>query len=188
MTPDNLAAVIRDWITDSNNVDVRNYGSNFLAHLQRQLWQIEYMMKLGRMRNSRVLDVGCGFGWESIVIAVQGGNIVTANDIRSQMIEFIDRRLSELRHKPPQMRLHPLLGDICDLDLSPDSFDAIFCSQTIEHVHTLEAMFDRAHRVLVRGSALRLVGRGVATSPVNNKSEASRWRPSHGYGGAGARR
>jgi 2-polyprenyl-3-methyl-5-hydroxy-6-metoxy-1,4-benzoquinol methylase len=53
---------------------------------------IEYMMKLGEMRNARVLDVGCGFGWQALLIALLGGNDVVANDIRESMIDVVGSR------------------------------------------------------------------------------------------------
>jgi ubiquinone/menaquinone biosynthesis C-methylase UbiE len=44
----------------------------------------------------------------------------------------------------------PLLGDICSLNVEPASFDAIFCNQTVEHIHDLPRFFAAAARVLGR--------------------------------------
>src|SRR3954452_13324161 len=77
-----IHAVVREYIEGADNPDVLAYGGEFLRHYGRGRWMIEYMMRLGNMRNARVLDVGCGFGWQALLIALLGGNDVAANDIR----------------------------------------------------------------------------------------------------------
>ena len=87
---------VRDYIEKSNNPDVIAYGGKFLRHYDRGAWLIKYMMDLGEMRNARVLDVGCGFGWQALIIALAGRNQVVANDIRDSMIDVVRARLAGL--------------------------------------------------------------------------------------------
>ena len=134
-----------------------SYGSRFLSHFERGRWMVEHMMRLGRMHGGgrRVLDVGCGFGWQSLMIAAIGRCEVVANDIRATMTQVVDARVRAVRSElPPGASVTTLLGDVCALRLPPASFDAIFCNQTVEHVHDLDRFFAAAARVLRPGGRM----------------------------------
>jgi hypothetical protein len=59
----------------------------------------------------------------------------------------------------------PLLGDICSLKLEPASFDAIFCNQTVEHVHDLPRFFAAAAHALKPGGRLVIGNDNNALNP-----------------------
>ena len=131
------------------------YGRRFLEHYERNRWMIHHMMDLGKMHHARVLDVGCGFGWHALMIAAAGKNTVVANDIRASMTSVIDARLDALHpHFPPGASVKTLLGDICSVNLEPASFDAIFCNQTVEHIHDVDRFFAIAARILKPGGRM----------------------------------
>src|ERR1019366_7652245 len=94
----------------------------------------EHIVELGRMENGRILDIGCGFGWDAVAISLLAKATVVANDIRPEMTSGVN--------------VETLTGDICNIDLPDNSFDAIICQQTIEHVHDLEALFKVCFRLL----------------------------------------
>jgi SAM-dependent methyltransferase len=147
----NLVTLLNQWIKESNNPDVLAYGSSFLKHLDRHIWAIRNMMSLGRMSGGKVLDIGCGFGWEAVVLAYHGAREVVCNDVRPLMTQFVGDRVRALAGGGAVLPLKTLLGDICSMNLPNDEFDAIFCNQTVEHVHTLESMFAVAYRTLKTG-------------------------------------
>src|SRR4051794_11705950 len=148
-----IRAAVARYVEDADNPDVLAYGHNFLSHYDRGRWMIQYMMRLGRMRGVRVLDVGCGFGWQALLIALLGGNEGVAHDIRETMTNVVQSRTDAMRETldAAGASVTPLLGDICSLDVEPASFDAIFCNQTVEHIHDLPRFFATAGRVLRPG-------------------------------------
>lgn len=150
---DELGKWIGEYIEGSNNPDLRAYGSVVLSSLGtgRHTWFIKYMMDLGRMYDCRVLDIGCGFGWDSVILALLGNNRVVANDIRDTMIEPLKERVSALRQKGAPLEIETVTGNICTLSLEPESFDAVFCNEAIEHIHDLDAMFRRCAAILKPG-------------------------------------
>ena len=65
------------------------------------------------------------------------------------------------------VRIEPLTGDICTLDLPPASFDAIMSNQTIEHVHDLDAMFDVCFAALRPGGRIVIANTNNALNSKN---------------------
>ena len=174
---DAIYAAVREYIDGSDNPDVLAYGGNFLRHYDRARWMIEYMMRLGHMRGARVLDVGCGFGWQAMMIALLGGNDVVANDIRESMTHVVGERARAFEETLASAgaAVTPLLGDICELDVEPESFDAIFCNQTVEHIHDLPAFFAAAHRALRPGGRMVVANDNNALNPAQFEEVSKMW-------------
>lgn len=144
--PREVGQWLTEYIRGSDNPDLRAYGAELLHSLEagaadRFMWFVQYLMRLGRMCDVRVLDVGCGFGWQAVAVSMLGGNHVVANDIRETMTGPVTEQVAALRARGADVSVDALTGDICALDLEQGSFDAIMCNETIEHVHDLEAMF-----------------------------------------------
>ena len=153
---------VREYVTGSDQVDFRNYAREFAEGVPRRFfWLMEEIVRLGRMREGRILDVGCGFGWQAVALSILAHARVVANDIRPLMTSTVDRRVAALRDRGAPVAIEALTGDICDLDLPDASFDAIVCNQTIEHVHDLGRMLLACHRLLRPG------GRIVITNDNN---------------------
>ncbi len=157
---------IAEYIRGSDNPDFRTYGDSILRAVEtddadRFMWSITHLMKLGRIYDARVLDVGCGFGWHDLAISLLGHNHVVANDIRESMTVQLAERIAAVKAKGAPVSVEALTGDICSIDIAPQSFDAIISNEAIEHVHDLDAMFDVCFRVLRPG------GRCVITNDNN---------------------
>lgn len=169
---------IEDYLRGAGNPDMLEYGSKILDSLQgglennRFLWSTKHLMKLSGSYEKRILDVGCGFGWDTIAVALLGQNQVTANDVRKEMTEPLAKGVAVLQEKGIDIAVQTVTGDICSLEFSPESFDVIWCLQTIEHVHDLDTMFK------VWFSLLQKQGRCVITNVNNalNKNTVSETR------------
>jgi len=73
------------------------------------------------------------------------------------MIEGVAECLDSMRRKGRNLNVEPMVADICKNTLPSESFDGIFSSEAIEHVHSLEAMFDECYRLLKPGKRMIIV-------------------------------
>ena len=131
------------------------------ASNERFVWVTEHMVKLGRMENAKVLDIGCGFGWNALAVSLLANADVVANDIRPEMTSVVEAQIAQIRKLGAPASVSTLTGDICSIKLPSNCFDAIMCQQTLEHVHDLEALFEMCFRVLRPG------GKAVFTNDNN---------------------
>lgn len=159
------SSLIYEYVTSSTNPDLREYGRKFVdgdGRGVRHRWFIRELCRLGGVRSGTVLDIGCGFGWDSIAIALVGDpKLVIANDIRQSMTDPLQSFVDTKRAEGQRLPIQTMTGDICDLDVASNSVDSIICNQTIEHVHDLDRMFHRCSMLLRRG------GRVVITNDNN---------------------
>jgi SAM-dependent methyltransferase len=95
---------------------------------------------------SRCLDLGCGFGHYSHMMAEQGF-AVTAIDRSELMIEAA-RRLNA--HEAIQYQR----TDISEADFAVDTFDVIISNLVLHYVEDLTTLASRMHRWLVSGGTL----------------------------------
>lgn len=94
---------------------------------------------------ARVLDMGCGSGWTSIMFARRGYDVV-GQDIAPDMIE-----LAEENHG--RFPLDNLRFVVCDYEELPftEEFDAVVFNESLHHAIDEEAALRNAFRVLKPG-------------------------------------
>jgi len=127
----------------------------FLNLLQSTLnpWRVPYFaraLKAGGIdpRGSRALDVGCG-GWLLAEEAAAMGFSVTGIDPSARSIE-----IARAHAVTTGLQIEYLLGRGDDLPFAPDTFDAVFCCDVLEHVAEWDAVIDEMARVLRPGGVL----------------------------------
>lgn len=163
--PETREILIR-FLESSDQPDFRHYGGGLLKDLRNQddarfFWSAQYMMRLGHFYNADIIDIGCGFAWISLAITLLGNNRMLANDIRPYMTAIVQQGADKLRSEGVPLSFRTVTGDICTLDLPPQSVDGILCNEAIEHVRDLDIMFDQFARLLRPG------GRFVITNDNN---------------------
>lgn len=146
------------YVQGSEHPDLQVYRRDVTPDRQ-ELWQwrIRHFCDLGGFYNKRVLEVGCGFGWDAVGLALIGNNEVVASDILPSMVDGMTQCLETMKADGVDLRVTPMQGDICKLDLPAESFDGIFSTEAIEHVHDLGQMFDACWRLLKPGGTAVLV-------------------------------
>jgi SAM-dependent methyltransferase len=152
---------VQEYVDGCDNPDFKAYVGDHWTIDDRFAWLMQHLVEIGHMQNARVLDIGCGFGWDAVAISLKANATVVANDIRPEMTSVVASRVAELKARGAGVKVETLTGDICNIDLPDGSFDAIMCQQAIEHIHDLEALFKVCFRLLRRG------GRAIFTNDNN---------------------
>jgi len=152
---------VQAYMFSSDHADLVGYRTQSLerdlANKRVFMHSMRRVCHLGSMTNARVLDVGCGFGWQALAVSMIGGNRVVASDILPSMIEGTTECVRSLRAEGTyKFDVLPVQGDICRLDFPDDSFEAIYSFEAIEHVHDIDAMFENCVRMLAPGGTIIL--------------------------------
>ncbi|MEO8456146.1 MAG: methyltransferase domain-containing protein, partial [Sphingomicrobium sp.] len=165
-----LPKILNEYVQGSEHPDLQVYRRDVAdgEFLNVWLWRTKHYCDLGNFYGKRILEVGCGFGWDAVGIALIGNNEVVASDILPSMVEGMSQCLESMKARSKPLPVTPLLGDICKLDLPDASFDGIFSTEAIEHVHDLGQMFDVCHRLLRPG------GTAVIANDSNRYNAAAR--------------
>jgi ubiquinone/menaquinone biosynthesis C-methylase UbiE len=154
-----LPDVLSEYVHGSDHPDIQVYRRDVMdpGSMDVWTWRRKHFCDLGGFYGKRILEVGAGFGWDAVGIALIGDNQVVATDILPSMIDGMSQCLASMEAKGKAIEVTPLQGDICELDLEDESFDGIFSSEAIEHVHDLQRMFDNCFRLLRPGGKAVLV-------------------------------
>jgi SAM-dependent methyltransferase len=119
-------------------------------------WEYAFHL-LGDARGQRVLDLGCGDGQCTTLVASHGGT-VTALDISTELLSMARVR-SELDGNTAAVR--PLCASIHAMPIASESVDIVFGMAVLHHVD-LELAAREVHRVLKPG------GRAIFCEPIRN--------------------
>ena len=101
----------------------------------------------GIVPQTRVLDLGCGSGAQTRVLAQSSPARVVAVDIHAPFVDIVNR---EARSLGSADRLDARVGDMRRLDFAPGSFDLIWCEGAI-YVVGFEAGLRDWRRLLAPG-------------------------------------
>jgi ubiquinone/menaquinone biosynthesis C-methylase UbiE len=168
---------LREYILGSDHPDFRSYAGTMADELSgRFLWLMHEIICLGRIRDSRVLDIGCGFGWNAVAISILAGSSVYANDIRPWITAIVAERVAAIRGAGAPVSVQVLIGDVCSIELPESSLDAIVCNQTIEHVHNLELMLRVCWRLLKPGGRIVITNDNNALNSRHLAEIRQMWR------------
>jgi len=143
------------------------YGKNLCQHGMADMFQIKELLKfLNLNEESRLLDLGCGSGFLTEYIQEQTNCYVTGIDLSPTAIERAKERTSGKSDK-----LKFQVGDMGDLQLRPQSFDAIISIDTHYFVDDFEALLDKLLDSLTPSGQIGLFsdeGRGIAGCDDSN--------------------
>lgn len=176
--------LIEEYAQGSDHPDLKIYRRDLedanplhKDRFDRRAWvqRRAYYCRAGHFQKSRILEVGCGFGWDAVAISVLGDNQVVASDILPSMIAGVEECLAAMRKKGKTINIEPKVVDICNNDLPSESFDGIYSSEAIEHVHDLDEMFDQCYRLLKPGKRLLIANDSNRLNPQFREDMFKMW-------------
>jgi SAM-dependent methyltransferase len=131
---------------------VRDYYEALWQRLPEKLeppdWDLRRDFLLSEVRaGDRALDLGCGAGEFTAVLAAAGAQVVG--------VEVAEAALQRARSRHPELdfRLAPIDGP---LPLEDNTFDLVWASEVIEHVADTGRWLSETRRVLAPGGRLLL--------------------------------
>lgn len=129
--------------------DARSHGSvEGSARGRRNLVnRIQLMAELVPLRGHRLLDIGCGRGDYTIVLA-EGFDEVDAIDVEPERLALL------ADSAPVGVRTHFMSG--MDTTFADATFDMVTAIEVLEHVRDPTALFAEVSRILVPGGAFLL--------------------------------
>ena len=118
---------------------------------------IRYEAVLKRLPRSatQVVDLGCGDGYLSYLMA-KAGHVVTSVDLSAN-------RLKKFESVAREYHIQQVQADIKNTGLPASFFDAVVCSEVLEHIEGYEDVLREAHRILKPG------GTFIVTVPYNEQ-------------------
>lgn len=99
------------------------------------------------MRDLRVVDLGCGFGWFCRWARAQGAASVLGIDVSTNMLRCASGH-------PADNGITYRQSDLEELDLPPGEFDLAYTSLTLHYLRNLDAVFAAVRRSLAAGGVL----------------------------------
>ncbi len=113
------------------------------------------------LKNSRVADLGCGFGWFCRWAREQGASEVFGVDVSQNMLS----RAKEMTKDPG---IHYEQADLEEVSLGESTYDLVYSSLTFHYLENLEGLIEKIHRALQPGGWLVFSAEHpVFTAPSN---------------------
>lgn len=124
--------------------DIRDYRFEDADYLRHESWIAPAFDALGEVRGKRVLDLGCGHGMASVVLARRGAH-VTACDLSLGYV-----REAATRAAANDVAIRAVVCNGERLPFADDAFDGIWGNAILHHFD-LRIAANELHRVLAPG-------------------------------------
>src|SRR5687767_4658027 len=119
---------------------------------------------LGDVKGKTVLELGCGDGLNTVMLAKRGANVI-AFDLSAELLELARKRVEANGCRGVEF----LLASAHSLPLKDESVDVVFGMAILHHLD-LEIATENVRRVLKKG------GRGIFKEPLRNSKLLARVR------------
>ncbi len=129
----------KDWVLNLNYSD---FEYNHTAKLLDMYWKL---VSLDKLKNKKILEIGCWAWWKSVYIAEKYLSKVTWIDINN---DFLDQANKFALEKKISSQVSFYYKSAINTWFKDDEFDIILMSDVIEHIKQTDALFVEVFRVL----------------------------------------
>ena len=140
--------------TVATQKNIWNTEKNTAMYFQEMI-RYEAVLKHLPKSATHVVDLGCGDGYLSYMMAL-AGHVVTSVDLSAN-------RLKKFEEVAKKYNIQQVQADIKATGLPSGFFDAVVCSEVIEHIEGYEDVLREAHRILKPGATF------IVTVPYNEQ-------------------
>jgi SAM-dependent methyltransferase len=160
-------AMYRDAMSGGTQILVPDDWERFDNRSDPQNPYFESVKWLGDVRGRRVLDVGCGTGWFSVILARRGAALVEGFDISTEAV-----RAAELTAASNGVsdRCRFRVASAYDIPWPDGAFERVAGQAILHHVRDKTKLAQELHRVMAPGA------RAVFHEPLGNSTVAERLR------------
>jgi len=156
----NANPMLYDW---QGTMDLKFGSKEFFDEIDRRFWNsgafasahdrtpFGKLIEYEQWRGKRVLDIGCGSGAHTALLA-RSGCIVTAVDLSGTAVELTKRRLELF-----DVTADVLEADVECLPFESESFDLVWSWGVIHHTPRADRALEEIHRVLRPGGDARVM-------------------------------
>lgn len=142
---------------DAERIIPDNHDGHYYRHLRNYIFAQRYSAG-----TQRVLDLGCGTGYGTILLARGAGEVIGV-DYDADAIAYCNTH-----NKTANAQFRVM--DCRRLDFEAESFDAVVSVQVIEHIAEWETMLGEVKRVLKKGGILVLTTPNRLTTQLQEAS------------------
>lgn len=137
--------------TGYNKITAENYRREMTVWCKKHAetftgWRTFFRLIDFPLKGKRVLDAGCGFGYEATILRRRGAT-VWGVDVSPYMIQIA-------RQEYPELADHFRTADIRKLPFRNGSFDLIICKYVLHYLPWPDAAFKEFRRCLKKGGIL----------------------------------
>lgn len=147
---------------------------------KRYLKFIRQIRDLGDFSGKDLLEIGCGFGWDAASLTMLGAKSIVATDILPSMIDGLTESFEALSRSGTKLPVRGEVADGCHLPYKDNSFDGVYSTEAIEHVHDLDLMFDNVKRVLKPGGTFLICNDSNALNTEFREATFKMWEERDG--------
>lgn len=106
-------------------------------------WHV-FRAMLPSLKNKRVLDLGCGYGWHCQYAAERGADLVIGTDISEKMLEVAREKTTYLQVEYKHVAIE-------DIDFPENSFDVVLSSLAFHYIESFEQICEKVKQCLLSG-------------------------------------
>ena len=131
---------------------LKGYGEPNMS-FQDAAYSIQKHLREFGINKMKVLDCGCGFGFQSIMFSLFGNN-VTSITFDKEEASIFSKIIKGINKNENGKDCLPVLGDAVDLPFRDSYFDVAWLQEFISHVSSVIGVVQEAYRVLRNGGII----------------------------------